>query len=87
MNTDTDRRIGCIRIDTLMIDHMPDLARLALRDCIPLRAEALHHWRSIEIIALHPDFEPVPIGAEAPIYDAIIDTGGAAPTRTWRKRP
>jgi hypothetical protein len=87
MNTETDRRIGRFRIDTMIIDHSPDVARLVLRDCIPLRAEAMPLWRSIDFIALHPDFDPVPIGAEAPTYDAIIDMACTTPTRTWRKQP
>lgn len=87
MKTETDRRMGLIEIDTLMIDSEPAAVRQMLADCIPLRAEARYERRCIEVLVLHPDFEPVPFREEAPRYDPIARRqADGTLTRIWRKR-
>ena len=68
-----DRRYGRLRIDP---DSALDYEQLAVAFAgfIPLRVEHLFIDRQLECAGYHPDFDPVPIGSEAPLYQAVMVT-------------
>ncbi|KKL89212.1 hypothetical protein LCGC14_1916960 [marine sediment metagenome] len=65
---DLQRRLGKFSITRDVIINTPALARKALQGCIVVRAENLWDGEAIEYTAIHPRFDPVPVGSMAPEY-------------------
>lgn len=74
-----DTRLGRFSILTPGIIHRPEEARQMLAGCIVLRAELAADTLSIEYLAHHPAFEPVPPGSEAPAYAPAFAMSPNAP--------
>lgn len=66
------RNLGKFVVDAEMIEDDPFSVRLILRDVIVVRAEMMFMSDCVEYVGLHPDFEEVPLGREAPRYTARI---------------
>lgn len=67
-----ERRYGRFRVGSLFIDEQPRSAVAALGGCIVVRAEQMHMFHSMEYVALHPEFEQVPHGGDAPFYVCVF---------------
>lgn len=76
------RKFGTFSIPMQLIEDDPATARLALEGCIVVRAEAIYAKGCIDYMAIHEDFEEVPLDEFAPEYVGVI-TGGR---REWKRK-
>lgn len=74
-------RYGKFSIPIMWIDRDPQSALAVLDRCIVVRAEAMLAARTVEYVAMHQDFDPLPLGQVIPTYEAVIKDGH----REWRK--
>lgn len=69
------RQIGKLRINQVTIDEYPDVVADALGKIrfIPLRCEAIHYSRQIEMVGIGEPFEEVPLGGMIQNYELLFE--------------
>lgn len=83
------RNIGKFSVAWEVIDRWPEDVIKGLEGVLILRAESIHHRQAIEYVGIHPDFEPVPIGNEPAVYQAILkkNEAGVVTREKWERVP
>ena len=79
MNMVDENRIGAFYIAEEMIRSEPDEVARVLTGKIVVHCD--QRWgHSLKYLAFSPDFDPIPLGEEAPDYDCILN-------REWGEIP
>lgn len=71
-----DRRIGRFAMSRQLVERDPETARSIMGRCIVVRCEMMYASKTLEYVALSPEFDEVPQGEITPGYDVIISEGG-----------